>query len=98
MNFSTRQATGTMMQRVGGGGLEAIFCIFAVIFLIALTVLVVVVTINLIKHGKMKGGLPLPQRKATEQIAPAIAILNERLAKGEITSEDYQRIKDEISK
>ncbi len=99
MNYTKGGLAGTMMQRTGGTGFfEAVLCMFATIFFIVLTVYVVLLIIDLIKRWKVTGTAKIQNSAQNFNITPALAILNERLARGEITPEDYQRLKAEISK
>jgi putative membrane protein len=79
----------------GVGGFGALLGILMMLFMIALIVLIVIFIVRLIRRGSdphyMHGGFNRPP------IVPqALEILNQRLAKGEITLEEYQHLKSEI--
>ena len=98
MSNNMTRAGSFMMQAQGGrvNFLGTIFNVFAIILMIAVTVYVVMLIIELIKKNHINSSKCKPQ--ISNPISPALAILTERLAKGEISEEDYQRIKAEILK
>jgi len=80
-----------------GGGLRIAICIFMMVFFLAITALVVIFIVKMLKspnhmHTPMGYGVH-PQATSS-----AIAILNERYAKGEITGEEYFKIKEDLLK
>lgn len=61
--------------------------------------LLVVLVVALVLWRRYKHHLhaqPLPQTATAEATSPALEILKMRLVKGEISSEDYQRIKTDL--
>ena len=89
---------GTFSSAVGGFGV--IFGILCMLFMIALVVIAVIIIVNLIRRSnnpqRMSQGRY--QHSPQQTMPPAIEILNARLAKGEITIEQYNALKDEIMK
>jgi len=83
-------STGYGMSAVG-----VIGCILMMLFVVALITIAIIFIVRLVRHGSnphfMHGGFA-----PHHPVAPAIEILNQRLAKGEITVEEYKQIKEEI--
>jgi uncharacterized membrane protein len=83
--------------RMGSGisPLGAVLCVFMMLLTIALITIAVIFIVRLIRHGsnphRMPGGYVHPAL-----VPPALEILNQRLAKGEITVEEYKQLKNEI--
>jgi len=83
--------------RMGNGisPFGAILCVLMMLLTIALITIAVIFIVRLIRHGNnphhMPGGYVHPA-----QVPPVLEILNQRLAKGEITVEEYKQLKNEI--
>jgi uncharacterized membrane protein len=100
MAYTLRNSGMLQMRQQGDfsglGVLGAIFGVIATIFVIVLTFYVIMLIIELFKKNhitssKNKSRPPFP-------MSPAIALLDERFAKGEISEADYQHMKMEILK
>jgi putative membrane protein len=81
-------------------GLHGLGWIFSGLLSVALFILVIVMIVRLLAgpkrwHGQMPGGFTPP---AAQQNTKALEILAERFAKGEISEEDYRRMKESLGK
>ncbi|MFD2637272.1 SHOCT domain-containing protein [Piscibacillus salipiscarius] len=79
---------GGMMNGDMGGNLFGGF--FFSLIMIVLIVLIIVVLIWMFRN-------PSDNHKQTNQSQDSLEILKSRLAKGEITEEEYERLKDKIN-
>lgn len=92
--FQNYQQTTSLFD----GGLRILLCIFMLLLLAALITLAVIIIVKVLKsprHIKPNMNFGFHPPRPNENI---IAILNERYAKGEITQEEYLKMKDDIFK
>jgi putative membrane protein len=83
------------MMRFGGGPMVAGGFLIMAVIMAAVAVLVILAIIALLRYIRVSGHT---HRIEIPGINPAVQILNERFAKGEITDDEYRAKKAELAK